>query len=110
MDKNQLMKKHGITAKQVDLICMVAKHPIHGANQREFGRILPAALKYGVVTKVWLDRSPPILKYVRDTIPGSNMETQSNEWYELTERAVAFMSELDTTWKYNRPSDRWRTN
>ena len=105
-----LLKKHGITAKQVDLIRLVAQHPIHGANQPSMGRVLPAALRHNVVERVWLDQAPPIVRTVTDYHVGSStLKTTSNQWYELTERAVAFMKELDPDWTYDRPSAKWAT-
>lgn len=108
VDEAKVLKKHGITAKQVALCRMVAKHPIHGVNIREFGRVVPSALKHDVIHEVWLDRSPPIRKLVYDTIPGSNLQTSNNQWHELSERAVACLKELDPEWTYTRPSDRWK--
>lgn len=102
-----LLKKHSITEKQVELIRLVAKHPIFGATQRSVTRILPAALRHGVVVQVWLDRTHPATRTVTDTIPGTALTNTSNQWYELTAKAEAFMEELDPSWKYDRPSDRW---
>lgn len=109
MNLKQLLKKHAITEKQVELIRQVAKHPIFGALQPGMARILPSALRHGVVEKVWLDRNPPVHKTVTDTIPGSVLSTTTNEWYEPTARAVAFMLELEPGWTYVRPSDKWKT-
>lgn len=109
IDEKKVLKKHGITEKQAALIRMVAKHPIHGVNVREFTRVAPAAERHGVIEKVWLDKSPPIRRVAHDIIPGTDIKTNSNVWYELTERAVECMQELDPTWTYNRPSDRWKT-
>lgn len=106
-----LLKKYGITAKQVELIRLVAKHPIFGANDPSMSRVTPAALRYGVIEQVWLDRSPPIVRQVTDYHIGAERVQRnsctSNQWYELTAHAVAFMEELEPGWTYDRPSARW---
>lgn len=106
----QLLKKHGITEKQVELIRRVAQHPVFGATGPDMSRILPGALRHDVVVRVWLDKVPPIVRTVTDHQPGCpSLHTTTNQWYELSERAVSFMQELDPTWTYTRPSSRWAT-
>lgn len=103
-----LLKKHGITEKQVDLIRLVARHPVVGARDPSMARILPGALRHNVIRHVWLDQAPPITRTVTDHHIGCpSLTTTSNEWFELSEKAVALMAELDPDWKYERPSDQW---
>ncbi|GBG14301.1 restriction endonuclease [Novimethylophilus kurashikiensis] len=109
MDKKALLKKYGITEKQVALIRKVAEHPIYGALAPEFSRVLPAALRYGVIEQVWLDRSPPITRVVTDVIPGTSFKGTNNQWYEVSSRAITFMHEYDPSWQYTRPSAKWAT-
>lgn len=103
----KLLKSFGITEKQVELIRMVAKHPIFGANAAGVIRVLPAALRSGLIEKVWLDQKMPILRTVTDTIPGTRLTSTSNQWYEPSARAVSFMQALEPGWLYDRPSARF---
>lgn len=106
--KKQLMKEHRITEKQIELIRLVAKHPIFGATERSMGRILPGALRSGLVEKVWLDRGRDVSRTVTDYQIGCpKLKNTSNTWYELSQNAVAFMQALEPGWTYDRPSARW---
>lgn len=108
MNKRQLLKEFRVTENQVELLRLVAKHPIFGAIEPSMGRILPGALRKGLVEKVWLDRSPPIFRTVTDTQIGcSKLTNTSNTWYELSTTAVEFMTAFEPGWTYNRPSDKW---
>lgn len=107
MPRNEILKRYRITEKQVALLQLVANHPIFGATQNSVSRVLPGAMRTGIVERVWLDQSYPVVKTVTDTIPGSVLQSTSNQWYELSEHAVACMKELFPDWSYTRPSARW---
>ena len=107
MTRKEILKHYRVTEKQVGLLQLVAKHPLFGATAPEMGRILPGALRSGLVEKVWLDQVPPIVRTVTDTIPGSVLKTTSNQWYELSDSAVRCMEALFPGWTYTRPSARW---
>jgi hypothetical protein len=109
MTRKELLKHYRVTEKQVELLQLVAKHPLFGATVPTMGRILPGALRSGLVEKVWLDKVPPIVRTVTDTIPGAVLKTTSNQWYELSDSAVRCMEALFPGWTYERPSARWPT-
>lgn len=103
----ELLKKHGITEKQVMLIRLVAEHPIYGALESSVGRVVPAALRHGVIQEVKIDTDKYKPRAVTDHQIGHPQLTgSSNVWYELGDRAIALMKELEPGWTYHRPVPR----
>lgn len=109
--QKQLLKAHRITENQVELIRLVAQHPIFGAHAPSMSRILPGALRRSVVEEVWLDRGHPATRLVKDYhighIGNERLANTSNKWFEVSEEAVAFMQMFEPGWSYSRPSDKW---
>lgn len=111
--QKRLLKDYRITEKQVELIRLVAQHPIFGAHAPAMSRVLPGALRRSVIEEVWLDRAPPIVRTVKDYhighIGNERLTNTSNRWYEVSQEAVAFMQQFEPGWTYWRPSDLWAT-
>lgn len=106
--QKKLLKDYRVTEKQVDLLRLVAMHPIFGINAPEFSRVRASALRRGIVVDVWLDRGSNPRRVVKDyhicCVGDERFTCTSNRWTELYDEAIELMSQYEPGWTYTKPS------